>query len=138
MDDDVDDDGLPNTWEVDHGLDPRDSADAATDLDEDGVSNLAEYQRGTAPDDYYNGTTPTITTLEGGSQSGPPGYFLPYPWTVQVRNSAGAILVNAPVIFDLGASAGYFSRTGDGTSPLEKRITVRTDYQGLAWVYWKL
>lgn len=45
-----DSDGMPDPWEVIHGLDPL-IDDAAADLDEDGLSNWAEYIAGTEPDD---------------------------------------------------------------------------------------
>jgi hypothetical protein len=51
MDFDTDGDGLPDLWESQHGLDPRNPTDAAKDSDGDGVSNLAEYQAGTDPQD---------------------------------------------------------------------------------------
>ncbi len=46
---DWDGDGLPNQWELDNGLNPNNSADAAQDSDEDGLTNLEEYQAGTKP-----------------------------------------------------------------------------------------
>lgn len=41
--DDVDNDGLPNEWEYDHGLNPHDSSDKATDPDLDGLTNEEEF-----------------------------------------------------------------------------------------------
>lgn len=43
QDDDDDNDGIPDLWEVEHGMDSTDAADAATDRNNDGQSNLQEY-----------------------------------------------------------------------------------------------
>jgi len=48
-DDDDDDDGMLDTWELTHGLDPTDPADALEDLDDDGLTNLDEHQYQTLP-----------------------------------------------------------------------------------------
>ena len=40
---DDDGDGLPTRYEVDHGLDPKDPADAEQDPDQDGLTNLQEF-----------------------------------------------------------------------------------------------
>lgn len=53
---DSDGDGLPDSWELFHGLNPRDAADAGRDADGDGVSNLAEFRAETNPsvaDSYF-------------------------------------------------------------------------------------
>jgi hypothetical protein len=52
-DSDTDNDGIPDGWEVAHGLVPVVN-DAAQDPDQDGLTNLQEYQRGTNP---YNADT---------------------------------------------------------------------------------
>ncbi len=55
-DSDDDNDGLSDSYETTHSLDPLDSADAALDPDGDGVSSLQEAQNGTDPnveDDIY-------------------------------------------------------------------------------------
>ncbi len=41
---DWDNDGMPNTWETTHNLDPRKAADANVDLDRDRLTNLREYR----------------------------------------------------------------------------------------------
>lgn len=46
-DPDIDNDGIPNSYETAHGLDPYNAADALLDPDNDGLNNLAEYQHGT-------------------------------------------------------------------------------------------
>jgi hypothetical protein len=43
---DSDGDGIPDEWELSHGLDPRLAADGALDSDGDGLSNLTEYLLG--------------------------------------------------------------------------------------------
>ncbi len=46
---DSDGDGLPNTWELAHGLHTNDPSDAVLDTDLDGVSNRDEYTADTSP-----------------------------------------------------------------------------------------
>ena len=48
---DRDGDGMPDGWELLHGLDPSSGSDRAGDLDHDGQDNLAEFQTGTDPRD---------------------------------------------------------------------------------------
>ncbi len=46
---DTDGDGIPDHWEIAHGLNARDAADAAEDTDGDGLNALQEYRNGTNP-----------------------------------------------------------------------------------------
>ncbi len=55
-----DGDGMPDDWEVEHGLDPH-SYDAHLDSDGDGWSNYAEYQAGTDPSNPNSHPTPVVT-----------------------------------------------------------------------------
>lgn len=40
---DSDNDGMPDEWEIKHGLNPKNAADASQDRDKDGYSNIEEY-----------------------------------------------------------------------------------------------
>ena len=46
---DQDEDGMPDQWESDYGLNPLDASDAALDADGDGLNNRLEYEHGTDP-----------------------------------------------------------------------------------------
>jgi hypothetical protein len=46
---DSDHDGMPDDWELAHGLNPTNAVDAALDSDCDGAPNLQEYLAGTDP-----------------------------------------------------------------------------------------
>jgi len=48
---DLDHDGMDDAWEVAHGFDPSNQADAIEDADGDGHTNLQEYLAGTDPHD---------------------------------------------------------------------------------------
>jgi hypothetical protein len=40
---DTDDDGMPDAWEKQHGLNPTDATDSNKDLTGDGYTNLEKY-----------------------------------------------------------------------------------------------
>jgi hypothetical protein len=46
---DTDTDGIPDVWELENGLDPKNPADASQDKDGDGISNLDEFKGNTDP-----------------------------------------------------------------------------------------
>ncbi|OGV44848.1 MAG: hypothetical protein A2X46_17120 [Lentisphaerae bacterium GWF2_57_35] len=48
---DSDNDGMPDEWELQYGLDTTNATDAATDSDGDGLSNQDEFRAGTLPSD---------------------------------------------------------------------------------------
>ena len=54
---DSDEDGMPDAWEKEHGLDAASAADGSIDSDGDGYTNVEEYLNGTDPQkkvDYHN------------------------------------------------------------------------------------
>jgi len=57
---DSDSDGMADSWEEDHELDPNNSTDAEQDNDSDGLTNLQEYNNGT------NSTDPNDPDTDGG------------------------------------------------------------------------
>jgi len=62
---DSDEDGLPNLWEDQYGLNPNDPADAAHDTDNDGHTNLEELLAGTRPNDAASVLSLELTANRG-------------------------------------------------------------------------
>jgi hypothetical protein len=55
---DSDGDGMPDWWEIEHGLNPNDPADASKDSDGDGYTNIEEFINGTDPNRFVDYTRP--------------------------------------------------------------------------------
>jgi hypothetical protein len=62
---DTDGDSMPDTWEIEHGLDPFNPADASLDSDWDGLTNLQEYHHETDPRDGLSGLRLEIAVAPG-------------------------------------------------------------------------
>jgi hypothetical protein len=60
---DTDHDGMPDAWEVKHGLNPRQPADRNEDWNDNGYTNLEEFLNGLTP-----GTGKTKTGVKAGRQ----------------------------------------------------------------------
>ncbi|HEX5222189.1 MAG TPA: lamin tail domain-containing protein [Verrucomicrobiae bacterium] len=87
---DADHDGLPDVWEMTHGIDAQDPNSAASDLDGDGATNGHEYIAGTNPanaGDYLRFSRVSIEnqicTLEFSTRTG-------RTYAVESLNSVGA------------------------------------------------
>lgn len=65
-DPDDDNDGMPDEWEEQYGLNPYDSSDKSADLDNDGIRNYQEYVNGTDPT-VANNNPPSSSSGGGGS-----------------------------------------------------------------------
>ena len=64
---DRDNDGMPDSWEQQYGLNPDSAADAGQDKDQDGLTNLAEYLAGTDPSNAASGLDLGATLISGGT-----------------------------------------------------------------------
>lgn len=66
---DSDGDGLPDQWEIKHGLNPQDPTDADLDTDKDGFTNLEEFEAKTDPTDPKSHpgyeTRMSLSSIEG-------------------------------------------------------------------------
>lgn len=65
FDGDFDEDGIPNGWETEYSLDPRNRFDADEDLDGDGLTNREEYLAGTSPERRDSRLAATIEETDG-------------------------------------------------------------------------
>jgi hypothetical protein len=123
--------GTDDRWELQYFGNLNQTSNA--DFDGDGFSNLNEYLRGTDPTDYFNGSTPVLEVAGGNNQVGDAGTFLPKPFVVRVRDSAGQLLVGAPVTFAVKAGSGALAPILGAAR--EQNLVVRTDAKGQAFAY---
>src|SRR5205823_10181636 len=118
---DSDGDGMPDAWEVTHGLNPN-LNDANSDSDGDGTSNIKEFQRGTDPSDFYNGRPPFLGVYAGGDQRGDPGTMLPVPISVIVNYNT----YNAPLTFSVVQGHALLAPDSTGLSTPQSTLSVRS------------
>ncbi len=100
---DRDGDGMPDEWEVAHGLNPEDPSDAHLDSDTDGFINLEEFSAKTNPKDAAS--APPIVTKLRVDQLRQDRFLLRFE-AVQLMESGERYQLNA-------ASRTYFSRIGE-------------------------
>jgi hypothetical protein len=75
---DLDSDGMPNIWEVQHGLNQEDPSDAAMDNDADGFTNLTEYEGDTDPNDPKLHPYLLVSGLGGSSEGWAEAFYGDY------------------------------------------------------------
>jgi alpha-tubulin suppressor-like RCC1 family protein len=131
---DTDNDNLPDSFETTQfgGL----SQSGAGDFDHDGLNNLDEFLGNSSPSDYYNGLTPSLTKISGDEQVGAPSAFVANPLVVEVKNPAGQLQIDAPVMFSVIQGGGLVSLATSG-QPLATTIVSRTDSAGRASIYYQ-
>ncbi|TDF34621.1 hypothetical protein EYS14_22960 [Alteromonadaceae bacterium M269] len=90
-DTDDDNDGMPDTFEIENNLDPLDSSDAQQDADNDGSTNLQEFLVGTDPNDPASTPAPPPPPPESsGGGSIPATVLLIGLFGVFIRRRLGA------------------------------------------------
>jgi hypothetical protein len=127
-DNDIDGDGLPNTWETTYGLNPNNPSDAALDPDGDGLTNLQEYNSGTNPNvaDY----TLTVTKSGNGTVNSFPAGINCGPDCGELYQSGTVVTLTA--VPDTGYSfagwSGACSGTGDCTVTMDAAKSVTANF----------
>ncbi|MEK8021637.1 MAG: PKD domain-containing protein, partial [Candidatus Parabeggiatoa sp.] len=150
VDNDNDNDGIPDDWEVEHGLNPLGDSDADGDSDGDGSSNKEEYESGTDPDDSDSkpvnqkptatfsitpetGEAPLTVALDGSTSTDTDGTIASYAWTASDGQMAEG--QNAELTFN---EAGDYTITlevtdNDGaTAQVQKTVSVQANQQPTA------
>jgi len=81
---DTDGDGIPDAWEIEHGLDPNEN-DAEEDQDQDTLSNYEEYMQNTDPakkDTDGDGIPDDVELAEGFDPLDADDYPRSHAWTI--------------------------------------------------------
>ena len=125
---DVNNDGIDDAWETAHGL-SLSTNDRYLSPANHGVTVLQAFLSGTDPNDFYNGILPNLTSLvrQDGQLDSQGGIY------VEVRDSAGNPLANAPITFSDTTGTAALSATAGGAS--SNQVSTYTDAQGIAHVF---
>lgn len=136
---DSDGDGMPDSWETSHGLNPNNPADASGDSDGDGISNLEEYYNNSDPTNPADNrpvanagndqtVNPTRVYLDGSKSRDPNGDTLQYTWS-QVSGPVSVQIENAnrATASFMGTKAGVYRfmlRCFDGKSSATDTVDI--------------
>ncbi len=99
--DDLDQDGILNSWERRFGFNPRDPADALADPDRDGLTNLQEFERGTDPTDPDTDRDTFRDGVDGDPlrpEGNPPVVMINSP------SNGDSVVEGTALVFDVSAS----------------------------------
>ena len=133
---DFDSNFLSDTWEIQYF--GQIGTDFNADPDGDGLTNLQEFQQGSDPHDFYNSTAPVLQIVSGNNQTGTAGQFNALPLIISLKNVGGtAPLANAPVQLTALTAGGYITQSTTGTPVLSTSLTLITDSNGRAQVYYQ-
>ncbi len=103
---DTDGDGIPDWWELEHGMDPLDPSDAHKDLDGDGFTAIEEFQAGTDPRDPQSFPDPIVKLRVGGIRPVP--FYLRFVGTQRMPDGTERYQLNLQA-----ADRTYFARLGE-------------------------
>lgn len=133
---DNDVDGLPDTWELLHGLNPSNAADAGADTDGDGISNAEEWLFGLDPD---LSNAPSVPGLH----LPPRGYIhaTTQPVELVVNNASDPAGLALTYEFEVFRDAGMTLRTEwktvmEGSENTPAQTTAATLEN--TWYYWRV
>ncbi|MBZ0159098.1 MAG: hypothetical protein K8G79_02970, partial [bacterium] len=113
---DTDHDGMPDTWEVAHGLNPNDPSDAAQDPDGDGLTNLQEFQASTDP---HNRDTDGDGIIDGEATT-----------PERVDPSEDTTAAPTPVDKAIVITHGWNSKSSDWAGPLANGVCQKLGFSG--------
>ena len=116
---DSDGDGMPDWWEMKHGLDASDATDASLDPDGDGLSNLEEFLQGTDPhsSDSDGDSMPDWWEVANGT--------IPF-LSDAIEDPDGDGLANIEEFLS-GSTPMAIDTDGDGLTDYEERSQLGTD-----------
>jgi Concanavalin A-like lectin/glucanases superfamily/Bacterial TSP3 repeat len=131
---DLDQDGLPDDYEIANANSLTILAGAGNDADGDSISDRHEFETGSHPTDYYNGQLPVITLISGSGQSIYNGSRTAAPLVFLVTNGINP-LAYAPVNLNHPGFLGALETlNGD---QIASALTLRTDANGKVSIHFK-